>query len=145
MPPPAGPLWPELAQASPLGCLGQLLITDSGDFAAVSSLLEIVECRKRESGVWAELRAVARVRISDVSQTDNDFVSGHVRLHTDARAETLSPALVDEVRETYESCHTLSRKLREKTAVKLHKVCQRCAVCCQYRAEPLAELLLLAS
>ena len=51
----------EKAQETNEGCLGQLLIDDSGDIAAVSSLLEIVECRKRDAGAMdATFRAVVR-------------------------------------------------------------------------------------
>ncbi|KAL1527373.1 hypothetical protein AB1Y20_016042 [Prymnesium parvum] len=98
------------------GCVGQLLVTDSGSLASVSSLLEITEVRTRDAGMWADLRAVGRVRIHDVSQTEDEYVNAHICLHTDARLEQPLPmALVEGVQETYSSCHRLARRLREKT------------------------------
>uniref|UniRef100_A0A7S4C4Z2 Lon N-terminal domain-containing protein n=1 Tax=Chrysotila carterae TaxID=13221 RepID=A0A7S4C4Z2_CHRCT len=67
------------------GCLGQLLVTRDSGVAAVTSLLEVEESRRQDIGVWAQLKCVARVRLTSLEETEYDYLVGEVEMVTDAR------------------------------------------------------------
>ena len=54
--------------------LGQLLVTPGGNVAAVTSLIEVEESRRKDVGVWAQLKCVGRIKLVEVSGTDFDWV-----------------------------------------------------------------------
>jgi len=100
------------AEAKHHGCVSMLLITSSGNVAAITSLLEIEESRRQEIGVWARLRCVGRVRLLEVEQTDYGFARGKVCLVTDSTSEPVDDALLDECAEAHASCRTLEMKIK---------------------------------
>ena len=63
--------------------LGQLLVTPGGNVAAVTSLIEVEESRRKDVGVWAQLKCVGRIKLVEVSGTDFDWVKAKVELVTD--------------------------------------------------------------
>ena len=102
-------------------CLGAMLFTPSGNVAAITTLLEVEEFRKEEFGVWANLKCVGRVKLSDVKQTDYEYVLGTVEPFTDATGtaiedDTDGDGNVQTVRELHESVNELSARLRDSEA-----------------------------
>ena len=61
-------------------CVGQMLFTEANEVIGVTSLLEILEYRQEEVGVWARLRCVGRVELQDIKQTDFQYVMGTASL-----------------------------------------------------------------
>ena len=105
----------EEAESKHASCVGQLLITPSGNVAAVTSLLEIEESRKQDVGVWAKLRCVGRIRLAEVDQTEFGFVRASVSLVTDdpLEGEDMGKA-VGECLEAHAACHELQTKLDQR-------------------------------
>jgi len=61
-------------------CVGQMLFTEAGNVVGVTSLLEVLEYRQEEVGVWARLRCVGRVELEALTETDYEYVSATATL-----------------------------------------------------------------
>ena len=109
-------------------CIGQLLFTEDGNIASISTLLEVEEYKKEEYGVWARLKCVGRVRLLDLKQTDYQYTLGTVSLFHDgvlgppaaanadsaaaAAAASSEPDLETRVREVHASTVDMARRLK---------------------------------
>jgi len=110
------------------GCLGQLLITPGGNAAAISPLLVVDESRRRDVGVWARLKCVARVRLVEIQGTDYDFAQAIAELIFDAYEGSAwtqeercaegdeSIDLEAQIYSVYESCFNMQQKLKAKNS-----------------------------
>ena len=74
------------------GCLGAMLFSPNGNVASITTLLEIEEYKKQEFGVWAKLKCVGRVRLTDVKQTDFEYVMGTCEPFADVEESSSSTA-----------------------------------------------------
>jgi Lon protease-like protein len=108
-------------------CLGQLLLTPRGNAASISPLLVVEQSRRREVGVWARLKCVGRVRLSEIRNTDFDFTQATVHPLFDAsegpswtleercaEGDEGDDDLAARVHSAYDSCYELQRKLWQK-------------------------------
>ena len=79
------------------GCVGAMLFSPNGNVASVTTLLEIEEYKKQEFGVWAKLKCVGRVRLTEVKQTDFEYVMATCEPFFDEEESTSAiPSLSDQ-------------------------------------------------
>jgi Lon protease-like protein len=63
--------------------MAALLVTPGGNAAAVTTLFEVEDWRRKEFGVWAQLKCTGRVQMVDVRQTDYEYLVGNVEPYVD--------------------------------------------------------------
>lgn len=85
-------------------CLAHMFFAAQQELAAIATMVEIIEWRRQDVGVFVRVRAVGRVAIEDISQIEPFFVVKAKEVHDQPGDEETVAALVAEVRELRAEC-----------------------------------------
>lgn len=115
--------------------LGQLLVTPGGNVAAVSSLIEVEESRRKDIGVWAQLKCVGRIKLLELQGTDFDWVKARVQLVTDVTEDSTKDSTEDSTEGSTED----PKAGLESAVAEERRLCEAVrdtfATCCELRAK----------